>query len=274
MRPVLFHIGSLPVYSYSAFVVLAYFACLGYGWLEAKRLNQDPIHVIDLSLWIFLSGIAGSMIFFRIVYFERFIADPIEILKIWKGGLVFYGGLIATVLTGLVYMKRNRLPLGLWFDLCAPTAMLCLAVGRVGCFLNGCCYGKFAPELFCAVTYPVSHAALGLARYPVHPTPLYESAGVILIFIFLVWLSRAKHVPGQVFWSMTLAYSILRFNIEFFRADPRGMVPGIGLSTSQAISMVAAPASIFILIWLGRRAAGLKNQEEGREVEAGEDDSA
>ena len=248
--------GSFPVYSYSLFVVLAYLAGLGYALLEAKRLRQEPVHVIDLSLWFFLAAILGARVLFIIVAYDRFMAHPLEMLKLWKGGLVYYGGLFAAVLAGLAYLKRHGLPLGFWSDLFAPVAMLVLTVGRIGCFLNGCCYGKIAPDLPWGVTYPVSHSFLGPAQYPVHPTPIYESLATLIIFIFLVWLSRRKRFQGEVFWSMLLAYAAARFVIEYFRGDPRGTVDVLMLSTSQAISLVAAAASIFMLVWSSRRAPG------------------
>ena len=253
MWPVLFHIGSFPIYSYSAFVVLAYLACLGYGLWEAKRQKLDPAHVVDVSLWLFGCGMLGARLLFIMIEYPRFLADPREIYRLWNGGLIYYGGLGGAVLGGVYYLKRHGLPLGTWSDFLAPTAMIMLVVGRVGCFLNGCCYGKIAPELPWGVVYPASHPALGLAQYPVHPAPLYESLSALAIVLILVGLSRRRHFPGQVFWSMVLLYSLARFILENFRGDPRGVVPGLGLSTSQGISLAAGSLSIVVLFRLYRR---------------------
>ncbi|HUT52791.1 MAG TPA: prolipoprotein diacylglyceryl transferase [bacterium] len=253
MRPVLFHIGSFPVYSYSVFVALAYLAGLGYALLEARRLKLDPVHVVDASLWLFVFAIVGARVMFMIVDYRRFIDDPREIYRIWNGGLVFYGGFIASVLAGVVYIKRHQLPLALWCDLLAPVAMINLAVGRIGCLLNGCCYGKFAPGLWWGIVYPPSHPALGLAQMPVHPTPIYEVLAVLIIFGVLVLMSRHKKFQGQVFWAMVLLYAVARFILEFFRGDPRGTAPLIGLSTSQGIAVVAGATAIIMLAWLYRK---------------------
>jgi phosphatidylglycerol:prolipoprotein diacylglycerol transferase len=253
MRPVLFHIGTFPVYSYSVLVALAYLAGLSYALGEAKRLKLDPIHVVDVSLWLFICGILGARFLFMIVDYKRFIADPREVYRIWNGGLVFYGGLAGAVLAGVVYLKRHNLPLGLWSDLLAPVAMISLAVGRIGCLLNGCCYGKLAPGLAFGMVYPPFHPELGLAQMPVHPTPIYESLAALIIFLVLVIMSRHKKFQGQEFWSMVLLYAVARFTIEFFRGDPRGMIPGLGLSTSQGISLLAAPVALFMLALLYRR---------------------
>lgn len=253
MRPVLFHIGSFPVYSYSAMVVLAYLASLLYALAEAKRLKFDYANVIDLSLVFFVFGILGARLLFVIVDYQRFIADPREIYRVWNGGLVFYGGLAGAVTAAAVYIKRRRLPLGKWADLTAPTAMTTLVFGRIGCLLNGCCYGKVAAGLPWGIVYPASHPALGLHRYPVHPTPVYSSLAALLIFIVLAVMERHKRFDGQVFWSMILMYSASRFIIEFFRGDPRGMIPGLGLSTSQGIAVLGALSAGIILFRLFRK---------------------
>jgi phosphatidylglycerol:prolipoprotein diacylglycerol transferase len=253
MRPVLLYIGSFPVYSYSVFVALAYLAGLSYALLEARRLKLDPLHVVDASIWFFIFAIVGARLMFMVVDYRRFIHDPREIYRVWNGGLVFYGGFVCSVLAGVAYIKRHRLPLGLWSDLFAPVAMIVLTVGRIGCLLNGCCYGKFAPGLPWGITYPVSHPALGLAQVPVHPTPIYESLATLAIFGLLLLIARHKRFHGQVFWTMVLLYAAARFVIEFFRGDPRGVVPFTTLSTSRGIALVAAPAAIIMLVWLYRR---------------------
>jgi len=253
MRPVLFHLGSFPIYAYSVFVVLAYLAGLTYGWLEGRRLRLDLTHVADLSLWLFVGGIAGARLLFVVVDYPRFINHPLDILRIWQGGLVFYGGILGAGLSGLLYAKRHRLPRAVWADICGPVAMISLAIGRIGCFLNGCCYGRPAPNLPWAVVYPVSHPALGLAQIPVHPAPLYESLVSFILFGFLVVLSRRKRFNGQVFWTMVGLYSIARFGLEFFRSDPRGSIHALGLSTSQAISILGLAVSVYYLSRLWRR---------------------
>jgi len=254
MRPVLFHIGSFPVYSYSIFVALAYIASLAYSYYEAKRQNQDPIHAVDLSLTLFICGLLGSRLLFMITDYQRFLDDPREIYRFWNGGLVFYGGFIGAIVGCVTLIKLRGLKLGVWTDIFAPTGMLCLIFGRIGCLLNGCCYGRPAPDLPWGIVYPASHPALGLAQVPVHPTPVYSILASLIIFVILLFMMNKKRFDGQVFWTMALLYSIARFVIEFFRGDPRGTVPVIGLSTSQTISTATFIVSVTALILLGRRA--------------------
>ena len=271
MRPVLFHIGSFPVYSYTIFVVLAYLAGLAYAWQEARRQKQDPVHVLDLGLVIFISGIAGARLLFVLIDYKRFLSSPLDVFKIWQGGLVYYGGLILAAAAAAVYLKVKRLPLGLWADILAPTAMLALAYGRIGCFLNGCCYGRPAPDLAWAVVYPPSHPSLllGLGQVPVHPTPIYSSLAALVIFLLLLLVQKRKRFQGQTFFMMLLFYSVARFVIEFFRGDPRGTVPVLQISTSQFISLVSWCAAVAFLVRGYRGGASLAGPNEEARKKSG-----
>ncbi len=250
MRPVLFHLGSFPIYSYSIFVVLAYTIGLTYGWFEVKRLKQDTIHAADISIWLFICGFLGARLLFVLVFPKPFIEDPVEIFRIWNGGLVWYGGLLGGSLAGVAYIIKHKLPFGLWMDILGHIIMLQLAISRFGCFFNGCCYGRPVEDLWCSVVYPVSHPALGLLQVPVHPTPLYASAACFAIFIFLAVLQRFKRFDGQVALTMLVLYPVSRFIVELYRNDPRGKTEIFGhtLSTSQTISVVVGTAALLALI--------------------------
>jgi len=261
MKPVLFHVLGFPVYSYSAFIVLAYALSLTYGIIAAKKLGYEPVHVIDVSMVIFVCGIVGARLLFVIIAHKRFADSPLDVLKIWQGGLVWYGGLLGAVAGAMLFLKFKKLPLWEWADLLAPSAMTTLFMGRIGCFLNGCCYGRIAPDLPWGVTYPMAHPAHGLHQTPVHPAPLYESLAVMLIFIVLVPMLVKKRFQGQVFWSMVLLYSIARFVIEFYRADPRGTI--LWFSTSQAVGIVGVVLAVaFMLLLRDARPVSPKPAEE------------
>jgi phosphatidylglycerol:prolipoprotein diacylglycerol transferase len=251
MHPVLFKVGSIPVYSYSVFVVLAFFAGFLYAYLEARRIHEDPDKVVDLALYIFISAIIGARILHVTVEWGRYVHDPIAVFKIWQGGLVYYGGFILAIITCVVFIKYHKLELGKWSDLLAPVAVISLAIGRIGCFLNGCCYGKAAPpDLPWAVVYPPAHMPLHLAGVPLHPTPIYSSIAAAIIAGFLILLSRIKRYNGQVVWTMFLLYAATRFILEYFRGDPRGHIQALNLSTSQAIGIPIMIISAIALIYL------------------------
>jgi phosphatidylglycerol:prolipoprotein diacylglycerol transferase len=130
-------------------------------------------------------------------------------------------------------------------DLFAPSVALGLSFARIGCFMAGCCYGK-ETVLPWAVTFthPQSLARLGVR---LHPTQLYEAAGCLALFLFLTWMEKKKSYEGEIFWLFLLVYSLLRFLIEFFRDDPRGFLFGTFLSTSQAIGVLLAIFSVYML---------------------------
>ncbi len=252
MKPVLFYIGSVPVYSYVVFMNLAFVAALSYAWFEAKRQRLNLVYVAELVLVLYIFGLLGARLLYVIVAWEDFSGEFFKLFKIWKGGLVFYGGLMGAIVAGVAYILLRKLEIWKWTDLMAPAAMISLAVGRIGCLLNGCCYGKTAEGLPWGIVYPHDHPSLklGMGQVNVHPTPLYSSLAALFIFGFLLWLMRRKRRDGEVFWAMVLAYGAARFVIEFFRGDFRGQVPWTGLSTSQFISVIgiiAAAAFLFRL---------------------------
>ncbi|MFO8057030.1 MAG: prolipoprotein diacylglyceryl transferase [bacterium] len=249
MKPILFYIGSVPVYSYVVFMNLAFIAALAYAWYEAGRQGMNRVYVAELALVLYIFGLLGARFLYIVVAWEDFSGSVFKVFKIWKGGLVFYGGLIGASLAGAAYIWFRGLSFGKWSDLVAPAGMAALALGRIGCFLNGCCYGKMADNIPWGVTYPPEHPSLklGMGQVQVHPTPIYESLVTAIIFGFLAWLMRRKKRDGQVFWAMVLAYGVARFIIEFFRGDFRGAVPYTGLSTSQFLSVLAVIAAVVFL---------------------------
>jgi len=256
MHPILVHIptpwGELPLYSYSVMVVVAYFAGTAYAYFEAKRLGENPEKVLDLSFYFFLAGILGARLLEVIVNWPRFASSPLDIFKIWEGGLTYYGGFIASIIASLVFIRYHKLPLRKWADLLAPVAMIALGFGRIGCFLNGCCYGRPAPHLPWAVTFPPGRLPAPLDGLPLHPTQLYESLIAFVIAGITIALERRPHRPGVVLWTMFLLYAVARFFLEFLRLDPRGGITALGLSTSQAISLPLALLGLLALLWTFR----------------------
>ena len=169
--------------------------------------------------------------------------DCLEWLKFWHGGLAFYGGFLAAVPVGLWYARRKGL--GVWriADLVSPFIALGLFFGRIGCFLNGCCYGE-ACDLPWAVRFPGHPVA-------VHPTQLYEAAAALAIAALLYFVVRPrKRAHGVVFAGLLVSYGVARFLLEYLRADDRGIF--FGLSTSQWISIPAVLAGIYLL-WSRRK---------------------
>jgi phosphatidylglycerol---prolipoprotein diacylglyceryl transferase len=168
--------------------------------------------------------------------------DCLEVLKFWHGGLAYYGGFLLAVPVGLWYARRRGL--GVWriADLTSPFIALGLFFGRMGCFLNGCCYGAEC-DLPWAMKFP---GLLGR----VHPTQLYEAAAALLIATLLYGVVRPrKRAHGQVFAALLVLYGATRFLLEYVRADDRGIY--FGLSTSQWISLPLVAWGLFLwVLWV------------------------
>jgi len=253
MHPVLFRVGPLVVHTYGVFVAMAFLSALGLALREAHKVGEDGNQILDLCFYMLLAAIVGSRILYVLIDWPTFWQDPVEIIRIWHGGLVFYGGFIAAFLTALWYMRKRGLSLWKTSDILAPPIAFGQFVGRIGCFFAGCCYGRPC-DLPWAVTFtnPESLAPKGV---PLHPTQVYSSLNGLLIFLFLLGLKRIKAFEGEIFWAYVLLYGVTRSIIEFFRGDDRGMVLGGMVSTSQLVGVIMAAIAITVIIVLRLRNA-------------------
>jgi len=251
MHPVLFHIGRLTLYSYGFMIAVGIMVGLFLARQQAAHEGIDRDKIIDITFYILLAALIGARLLFVLMNLGEYADNPLAILKIWEGGLVFYGGLLPALAIGIWYIKRLGLPLWQVVDIFAPSLAIGHAFGRIGCFLAGCCYGD-ACALPWAVTFtdPRTLAPQGI---PLHPTQLYSSLGLFALFAFLVFLRKKKTFQGELFWSYVFCYSIGRFFLEFLRGDARGSVLSGILSTTQAISIPLAGISVFMFLYLRKR---------------------
>lgn len=251
MFPILFRIGNLTVYAYGFFIAIGF--VLGFI-LAIRRSREEGIsfeRVVDLLFCVVLSAVIGARILFVLINFEYYRNHPLQILSLWEGGLVFYGGLLLATVVSIVYLRWSRLPVWKTADLFSPSIALGLFFGRIGCFFAGCCYGK-ETSLAWGMTFTDPNS-LARLHFSLHPTQLYEALGSLSLFLFLNWERRHRTFEGQIFWLFLLLYSVLRFIIEFLRDDPRGFFFGGVLSTSQGIGIFLALTSLFMLFYLKRR---------------------
>jgi len=254
MHPILFNLGPFTIYSYGVLLAAAYLLGLQLALVRARRRGLDGQRVMDLGIWIIISALVGAKLLLLIVDFPQFTRSPGDVLNLARSGGVFYGGLVAAVVVALLYLRRHRLPLWTTTDCFAPGIALGHVIGRMGCLLAGCCYGR-PTSVPWAITFHNPAAALNVGtplNVPLHPTQLYEAGAELLILaVLLATERRGRAFAGRTFWIYLLLYGISRFIIEFFRGDNRGMVFGV-LSTSQFVSIVLVPLSIVMLIVLSR----------------------
>ncbi len=253
MHPVLVKIGSLHIYSYGALVAIGFLAAIRVSARETARLGYDREVFYDMAFWLVLAAIAGARLFHVAVYWPYYAANPSEIYRLWNGGLVFYGGLLAAVAACIVFLRRRRIPFLPVADAAALGIPLGLAFGRIGCALAGCCYGKPTTVPWAIVfSNPASLAPL---HVPLHPTQIYESLGGLAIYGILA-ATRGRFVtPGMRFWTMLILYGAVRSFLEIFRDDPRGFLGPF--SESQVVSAVLVLyAVVSIVVVRARKAQG------------------
>lgn len=246
MHPVLIRIGPFTIHTYGVLVAAGFLLGLALAVRQAKKEGIPSERIIDIGFYVILSAIVGSRLFFIAINAGHYIQHPLDIFKIWEGGLVFYGGLILALIVAIWYIRRHDLDLWSVADIFAPSIAIGHAVGRLGCFFAGCCYGK-SSYLPWSVTYsdPDCLARTGI---PLHPAQLYESIGEFMNFLILITLRKHRSFKGQLLWTYILLYSVLRFAVEFFRGDEARGYIFHGFSVSQGISLIMGIFAIAVIL--------------------------
>src|SRR5215471_11163229 len=254
MHPILFDFGRVTIYSYGVLLAAAYLLGLLLAVRRAGPRGLDTQRVLDLGIWIIISALVGAKALLLLVEYRFYTGSLRDVWGLVRSGGVFYGGLIAGVGVALWYIRRHHMPLWTTTDVFAPGIALGHAVGRLGCLMAGCCFGR-PTSVPWAITFHNPAAALNSDTplgVPLHPTQLYEAGAELAILGALLWLERkGRRFPGRTFWGYMLLYAVSRFVIEFYRGDPRGAI-GI-FSTSQFVSLIMAPLAVVMLALLSRR---------------------
>lgn len=259
MHPVLLKIGSFELASYGLMTALGYAAAAFYLLPRLKKVNLDKDTFWNLIFIAFVGALLGAKLLFIIVSWPQLgatLAEKISvIIRDFRYGFVFFGGMIASVLSLIFYMKKKGLPILKTSDFLIVGLPLGHALGRIGCFLAGCCYGR-PTDMPWGVTFtnPQSLVAPELLGVPLHPTQLYESAANLLLFFILHTLYKKPHKNGMILLAYVSCYALMRFIIEFFRGDFRGEYV-LGLSPSQTISLLTALAAGAVWIYLKKKEA-------------------
>lgn len=243
MRPVLIHVGPVNIYSYGFMLFTSFITAFVLTRMELKRKGFNPDLAYELMLWFAVLGIIGARLAYVLLNFSEFASNLIRVFAIWEGGLTFFGGFILAALAFLLIARIRELPVKSLADAIVPGLALGAAITRVGCFLNGCCYGCVTDSVL-GVRFP---GTLGGLR---HPTQLYHSLANLSIFIVLMLVRRRVKTPGNLFWLYILLYSVGRFVVEFFRAD---MAKLGSLTYSQVITIGTFLLAAFILILSSKR---------------------
>lgn len=242
MHPIVFHLGQIPIYSYGLLIAIA--ILLGTFWAY-KRGTAHGIHddsVMNTVLCLIIGGFLGARLLYVAYFPAVYLHHPLMILTD-RGGLVWYGGLFGGILASTAYYVFKKVPLKLSVlaDILILPAALGLALGRIGCFLTGCCYG-IPCKLPWAVRFPYGHPS-----YPhsVHPAQLYESVSVAALLLLLLWIeNKQNYKSGTVFSLFMIGYGIIRFAVETVRGDALLIM---GLSSSQWFSLFSIISGLVLM---------------------------
>jgi phosphatidylglycerol---prolipoprotein diacylglyceryl transferase len=254
VHPIAFHLGSFQVHSYGVMIALAFVFGLWTATLRARRENISAETIGDITLWIMLGVILGARAVYVTTYWkDEFAGQPLsEIFAVWHGGLVFYGGLTGAVIAGTIYLRWKKLPVWKTADVLAPSIALGSVFGRIGCLLNGCCYGR-ACSLPWAISFPADNP-LHPPVYLVHPTEIYDALLNLILYFFLTWLFRRKKFDGQIFATYLILYAVFRSIVEYFRGDYPVDHVHYGLTSAQLVSVPIFVAGLVLAAILSRRA--------------------
>ncbi len=260
MHPELLHIGPVTIYSYGLMMATAFLTCYFLLNWEFKKIGAPRDFASNLIFWAAIGGILGAKIFYLFEHLPELIADPAGM--IFSGaGLVFHGGLIGGTITVIIILRKNNLSILKYGDIIGPVLLVGQGIGRIGCFLAGCCHGS-ACDLPWAVTFPYASPP---ADYPVHPTQLYETLLNFSFFFVLVFLIRPRTKKYGVTFGIYLLFAGLeRFLLEFIRVNPKD---AWGLSHYQYSSLAIFLVGVVVLAFLTR------DKEPGNQSSAGTEES-
>jgi phosphatidylglycerol---prolipoprotein diacylglyceryl transferase len=253
MHPILFQAGSLTIYTYGVLAALGFLLGLWYAYHRASRVGLDPNRVWNLGIYGILIALGASKVWLILSDWDYFSANPRQIFSIatFQSAGVFYGGIVGGLLWVVLYTHFQKMSFLAVLDLAAAPVALGHAIGRLGCFAAGCCYGR-PTYLPWGITFtnPVAGKISGTPLdVSLHPTQLYESAAEFLNFAILIWLGAKRRLTGQIVGAYFILYGIERGAIEFFRGDPgRTLMFHDRVSLMQIVSVALVVTGAFL--WL------------------------
>lgn len=256
MHPILFKMpifGGLTIFTYGALVATAFIVGIFYITREARRVGEDPAKAMDLVFWIIVAAIIGSRIYYvLIVEPQSVFSDPLSLFKIWRGGLVFQGGVIGAFIVGVWWVSRHKMPVWKYMDIFAPAIPLGHVFGRLGCLMSGCCHGRPAPaDAWYSITFPINPSSFAPGGVPLYPTQIMEAAGELIIFLGLFFFRKHKKFDSQLMAIYLIAYGILRSVVEYFRAgETRDLIFG-QFSVAQLVSLLMFALAVWM--WIRNR---------------------
>jgi len=257
LKPILIDLGPLSIHSYGLMLAIAFLVGIGFVMRRMARYGVDTTPIADLAIVVLLSAVAGARLMFVLFHLSDYIQRPLDVFVIWKGGLQLYGGLIPAIIAGAVFLRLKRLPLGQVADSVAMAFFLGVFFTRIGCFLNGCCFGH-PTDMAWGVRFPAGCAAsYFLPGQRLHPTQLYSALAGLATFGLLLALERWSRKPGVIFSAGLVLYGLGRTILDFFRFYEESNVvmrlDSAVINVNQIVSLALIVAGVVMMAMLMRR---------------------
>jgi phosphatidylglycerol:prolipoprotein diacylglycerol transferase len=244
-------INYFPLIIFGFFIAVSFVVAIIMIKDESRRTGCNPDRMQDLCFWLLVAAIIGSRLLYVFANPTDFMADPLEVFRIWNGGIVYYGGIIAAVIISIVFINKKGMPLGRTFDTLTPAIVIGHFFGWLGCFFSGSCFG-YPSDLPWLVK--IAHPdALAPSTAALHPTSLYLATSHLVIFCVLLYFKDRRRFSGQMFWLYALLYGISRFLIEALLGNQGELAAG-ELSVRPVTSLSVAMTALAMLIYLNRNA--------------------
>lgn len=258
MHPILVNIFGININFYGVCIALGFLCAVIVMQYKRKRANMTRDQIFDLALIAIATGIIGARLLHVIQNWESG-SGFLWIFRIDKGGLVFYGGFILAIICVCIYARKKKISMPALLDVTSPAIAIGHAFGRLGCFMQGCCFGKEAPEgTWGTVRYAIKPGSSidprlfqpdGMTK-ALYPTQIWESLANLILCAVLIFLCKKFRKPGQIAGIYLITYAIIRFTIEFYRGDNPELL--LGLTTSQAIAiLLMIPVGFLLLLIAG-----------------------
>ena len=218
MRPILIEFGGIALPSYGIMLAVSFISAIIYVRKAAKKFDISPIIIENLAFYLMVGVIIGGRLLYAIFHWQQYENDLLGIIRIWEGGMMFFGGFIGAIFAGFIYLRRQKLSVLKLADIIAPAIALGEFFTRIGCFLNGCCFGT-PSTLPWAIKFP-SHCVAGSSpvhEFSLHPTQIFSSLFGLALFFFLHRKLRKTHTTGEVFAFYLIFSGLFRFGIDFIR---------------------------------------------------------
>jgi phosphatidylglycerol:prolipoprotein diacylglycerol transferase len=253
VHPEILRWGVLHITSYGLMLAVAFLVGTWLALCESRRLGLDEDRVVTVILVALVAAIMGARALYVAEHLRDFRGSYLSVLALWQGGLTLYGGIVAGTVAGLFAARRTGLPMWVAADALAPSLALGTVFGRVGCFLNGCCYGYPTRLPWGVVFPPDSFAGLEFGPVPVHPSQLYFAAAGLALFL-LVWAVRRRvRVPGVLFWSLLALLALARIPLDLTRVyEAEAMVVDLGAVRLTESQVTSAALILFALLMIAR----------------------